>query len=172
VTEDSGTRDVVEAVHVDGGIVVGHDGSACAQEAFLWAAGLARRADLDLHVVRSWSLTSAPRPKTWQAGYVPPMTDFEQAVHDELTAQVRASGLDPAVRVHCHAVHRPPAPTLIQAGEGADLLVVGARGRGGFRGLLLGSTSDQVVHHAPCPVTVVRAGAGKPLRAPDGSLTG
>ena len=170
MTEDSGTQDVAEAVHVDGGIVVGHDGSECAQEALRWAAGLALRADLDLHVVRSWSLTSAPRPRTWAAGYVPPLSDFEQAVHDDLTKHVRAAGLDPAVRVQCHAVHRAAAPTLIQAGEGADLLVVGARGRGGFRGLLLGSTSDQVVHHAPCPVTVVRAGSGKPLRAPDGSL--
>ena len=156
---------VCERVQVDGGIVVGHDGSECAQQALRWAAALAHRARLDLHVVRAWSMTTGPRPSSWQAGYVPPLTDFEQAVHDELTAHVAAAGLHPDVRVTCHVVHRAPARALIETAEGADLLVVGARGRGGFRGLLLGSISDQAVHHAPCPVTVVRAGVGRPLAA-------
>ena len=48
-----------------------------------------------------------------------------------------------------------PARRLCEAAEGADLLVVGARGLGGFRGLLMGSVSQQVVQHAPCPVVVV-----------------
>jgi nucleotide-binding universal stress UspA family protein len=155
--------DVCEAVAIDGGVLVGHDGSACAQEALRWAARLAGRAELDLHVLRAWGMTSAPRPSTWEAGYVPPLTDFEQAVHDELARCVRAADLDPAVRVHLHVLHRPPARGLIEAAAGADLLVVGARGRGGFGGLVLGSVSDQCVHHAPCPVTVVRSGRSSPL---------
>lgn len=157
--------DVGERVRIDGGILVGHDGSECAQEALRWAAALAHRAHLDLHVLRAWSMTSAPRPRTWQAGYVPPMTDFEAAVLDEVRAHVAAAALHPDVRVTCHAAHRSPAKALIETAEGADLLVVGARGRGGFGGLLLGSIGDQVVHHAPCPVTVVRAGVGRPLAA-------
>ncbi len=151
--------EVNEVVRVDGGVVVGHDGSKCAQEALLWAGRLARRADVDLHVVRAWSMTSAPQPRTWEPGYVPPMGDWEEAVREELTAHVAAAGLDPACRVTCHVVHRSPVRGLLGAAEGAQLLVVGARGKGGFSGLLLGSVSDQLVHHAPCPVTVVRTGA-------------
>jgi nucleotide-binding universal stress UspA family protein len=150
--------DVNEVVRVDGGIVVGHDGSKCAQEALTWAGALAARADLDLHVVRAWSIMTAPQPSTWEPGYVPPLTDYEKSVLDELTKHVQAAKLDPAVRFTCHVVHRAPAPALMQAAEGADLLVMGARGRGGFAGLLLGSVSDQMVHHAACPVTVVRPG--------------
>jgi nucleotide-binding universal stress UspA family protein len=151
--------DVREAVELDGGIVLGHDGSKCAQEALRWAGRLARRADLDLHVVRSWALVTAPRPAGWTPGYVPPLVEWEQAVLEELTAHVARAELDPGVRVTCHVVHKAPVPALMAAAERADLLVVGARGRGGFAGLLLGSVGDQLVHHAPCPVTVVRTGA-------------
>jgi nucleotide-binding universal stress UspA family protein len=163
--------DVSEVVRVEGGIVVGHDGSKCAQEALAWAGRLARRADIELHVVRAWAMMSAPQPSSWTPGYVPPLGEWEKAVHDELTAHVKAAGLDPSVRVTCHVVHKAPAQGLMAAAEGANLLVLGARGRGGFRGLLLGSVSDQLVHHAPCPVTVVRTGAmGREIEASAGSM--
>jgi nucleotide-binding universal stress UspA family protein len=163
--------EVAKTVQIDGGIVVAHDGSKCAQEALAWAGRLAARADVDVHVVRAWSMTSAPQPATWEPGYVPPLPDYEKAVHEELTAHVAAAGLAPQVRVTCHVVHRPPAPGLMQAAENASLLVMGARGRGGFAGLLLGSVSDQLVHHAPCPVTVVRTGAtGKEIAAAQGAV--
>ena len=74
--------DVAESAQIEGGILVGHDGSEHAQHALRWAGELARRSDMDLHVLRAWSMTSAPRPATWSPGYVPPMTDYEQAVLD------------------------------------------------------------------------------------------
>jgi nucleotide-binding universal stress UspA family protein len=156
-------EDVRETVQLDGGILVGHDGSECAQEALRWAGRLAARARLRLHVLRAWSITSAPRPSSWQPGYVPPLVDFEQAVHDELERHVAAAALGAEVQATCHVVHRPPARGLIETAQGAQLLVVGARGRGGFRGLLLGSVTDQCVRHSPCPVTVIRWGTSTPL---------
>lgn len=153
-------NEVCEALEVDGGVVVGHDGSTFAQEALIWAGALAARAGLALHVVRAWNLVTAPRPGGWEPGYVPPMAAFEGAVRDELDGQVTRAGLTPSLRVTAHPLHRAPAAGLIETSQGADLLVVGARGHGGFAGLLLGSVSDQCVHHAACPVAVVRPGMG------------
>jgi nucleotide-binding universal stress UspA family protein len=50
------------------------------------------------------------------------------------------------------------ADTLMTAAEGADMLVVGNRGRGGFAGLRLGSVSQSIAHHSPCPLVIVRTG--------------
>ncbi|MGY1843573.1 universal stress protein [Modestobacter sp. SYSU DS0875] len=178
MTEQDGTRDALAAEvdeamgnaagdmasaetstgAVGGGVVVGHDGSGCAQEALVWAAGLAERAGWPLHVVRAWRIATAPQPASWSPGYVPPVSDYEKAVQADLEADVVAAlGQDRAAGVTCHVAHTSPVKALIAAAGQADVLVVGARGRGGFAGLLLGSTSDQVTRHAPCPVTVVRS---------------
>jgi nucleotide-binding universal stress UspA family protein len=158
VREPEGEYQVSTRAVIDAGVVVGHDGSGCAQEALEWAARLAERASWPLHVVRSWRIATAPQPSSWEMGYVPPMTDYEKAVQADLEADVAAAlGAEGARRATCHVVHVAPVKALIQAAEHADLLVVGARGRGGFAGLMLGSTSDQITHHAPCPVTVVRS---------------
>ena len=163
--------EVAERVQLDGGVVVAHDGSKSAQEALRWAGRLTARANLRLHVVRAWSMTTAPQPATWTPGFVPPLADYEKAVREELEAHVVAAQLGANCQVTCHVVHRPPAQALMQAAENASLLVMGPRGRGGFSGLLLGSVSDKLVHHAPCPVTVVRTGAtGKEIEADEGTV--
>jgi nucleotide-binding universal stress UspA family protein len=142
---------------VDGGVVVGVDGSAPAHAALRRAAEEAAAHRVDLHVVRAWTVTSAPHPPSWSRGYVPSYEEFEAAVRDELTRDVQAVlGSQPPPRVHLHPVHGPAAKRLIEASESAGMVVVGSRGRGGFTGLVLGSTSEQVVRHAKCPVLVVR----------------
>ena len=149
--------DVADSVDVRGGVVVGHDGSEPAARATRWAARIAVLLDVPLLVVRAWSITSAPRPETASPGYVPPITDFEQAVRQRLEADVTSLDLPEACKVHCHVLHAAPARALLNTAEHADLLVVAARGIGGFRGLMFGSTADQVTRHAPCPVTIIPA---------------
>ncbi len=91
-----------------GAILVGHDGSLPAATAVRWAARLAERLSLPLLVVRSWALSSAPRPSTWTAGYVPPLTDFEDAVRQRLEHDVAGLDLPADCRVSCHVVHGQP----------------------------------------------------------------
>ncbi len=90
-----------------------------------------------------------------RTGYVPPEADFEAAVLEKLTKQVASMELPPECDVRLHAVHGQSSDKLLETAVGAELLVVGKRGAGGFRGLGFGSTADQVVRHAPCPVVVV-----------------
>ena len=152
--------EVATTLELTGGLLVGHDGSPAAAQAVRWAARIARRLDCPLHVVRTWSLSSAPRPTTAAPGYVPPMTDFEAAVLGRLEADVAGLGLPEGCDVRIHALHGAAGRRLLEASEGADMLVVGTRGAGGFAGLHFGSTADQVVRHARCPVVVVPVDGG------------
>ena len=142
-------------VDCTGGVVVGHDGSDDAGIAVGYAARLAARLGLTLHVVRAWTLTNAPRPATMEPGYVPPPEDFEQAVLDELRKNVAALDLPEDCTVELHATRGQSTERLLEAAHGAEMLVVGARGGGGFRGLKFGSTADQAVRYSTVPVLVV-----------------
>lgn len=138
-------------------IIVGHDGSDFADDALAWALELAQRASLGVHIIRAWSITTAPRPASFTTGGVPPLSDFANAVRERLetdTAPMRGMFAD--VPVELEAVHSPAANALVDASAGGTLVVVGPRGLGGFLGLVLGSVSEQIVRHARCPVVVVR----------------
>jgi nucleotide-binding universal stress UspA family protein len=139
-------------------VIVGHDGSSTADLALAWALDYAGRFDADVRVIRGWVVSTAPRPASMSGGYVPPIEEFEAAVVAELEADgarvVAERGA--TVDVSYEGFRGAAANGLVEASPDADLLVVGARGLGGFRGLALGSVSDQCVRHAACPVVVIR----------------
>jgi nucleotide-binding universal stress UspA family protein len=136
---------------MSGRIVVGVDGSEAAATALRFAAAEAHRRGASLEVVHAWTFP-------YLAEASPAMLDFDFAQGAaELLAQVVRDTLgdEPGVPVEQVVVRSTPAEALTTRAEGADLVVVGSRGRGGFAGLLLGSVSQQVANHAPCPVVIV-----------------
>ena len=139
------------------GIVVGIDGSHNAGHALEWAMTEAsiRKAPLTVITVNSvpasyW--TGAPVELPGDQDRVSEIRKTAEAAVEE-TASKLGAGRPESVTVT--AVSGFPAQTLIDASSGADMLVVGSRGGGGFVPLVLGSVSNQVVHHAHCPVVVV-----------------
>ncbi len=139
-------------------IVVGVDQSPGSRAALAWAAGTARRLGLRLRVIQAWQY---PSDIVVRVGYVH-LTDAEHS-EDRVAADLRhlvrevvgePAGLD----IRIEEVRGPTTEALLRAASASDteMLVVGSRGLGGFRGLLLGSVSRQLCEHAPGPVTVVR----------------
>jgi nucleotide-binding universal stress UspA family protein len=146
-------------------IVVGIDGSSGSREALELALEEARLRGATLHVVHAWRMPLAVAlPEPTLAGYAAVSVDDVEKIAAQLAEQAKqlvagelqdllAAG--PGVEVVREIVQGDPAETLIEAARGADLLVVGSRGRGGFTGLLLGSVGQHVANHAPCPLIVV-----------------
>jgi nucleotide-binding universal stress UspA family protein len=136
-----------------GVIVVGVDGSVGAAEALRWALARAGALSSRIVAVRAWERPLAP------LGVVELVVDLGEAAARELAEGVGAVASDAAVVVDQRTMEGTPARVLIYVAqqEHADLLVVGTRGRGGFSGLVLGSTSATLAHHAPCPLVIVTA---------------
>lgn len=136
-----------------GRIVCGVDGSEGSRQALAWAVEEARLRDARLDVVHAWH-------EPYVGGYPYTIASFDPGEWEASARQLLERALSEVdaggVAVEKLVVHDVAARALIEAAKGADLLVVGTRGRGGFSGLLLGSVSSHVVHHAPCPTVVVR----------------
>lgn len=147
--------DDIDTAEIEGGILVGYDGSAGARVAVDWALRVAERTGWTLHVLRSWTFSTAPRPASMTGGYVPPASEFGDAVLEQLRADSQQWTVPEGVKVELHAAQGQSSAQLLKHAEQVDLLVVGARGAGGFRGLRFGSTADQVVRNSPVPVVVV-----------------
>jgi len=134
-------------------IVVGVDGSLSSIDALRWAEQIGTAVGAEIDAVISWDFPQsygyAPAPMDYR-----PDQDAEHALADALTTafgEKRPIGLRALVR------RGHPAETLIHAGLGAQMLVVGSRGHGGFVGLLLGSVSAYCAEHGRCPVVIIHS---------------
>jgi len=133
-------------------IVVGVDDSLGARAALDWALDEARRQGARVEVLHAFEVEVA-----WIDG-----ADFarwsqlqRQAAEAALSMVVEDAASPASVEVDARVVEGNPVTVLVEASQHADLLVVGSRGRGGLRGLLLGSVSQRCVERADCPVVVV-----------------
>jgi nucleotide-binding universal stress UspA family protein len=138
-----------------GRIVVGVDGSGGSRAALRWAAEEARIRGARLEVVLVWQFPVMTTMPIY--GVLPPRDEMEASALATVGKIVDDEGLrDPeGFEVVDMTAEGPPARTLLDAAEGADLLVVGSRGHGGFTGMLLGSVSQHCVSHATGPVVVI-----------------
>ena len=133
-------------------IVVGVDGSPQAQRALDWAVAEALRTGDTLHLVAAWMF-----PMALGYAFTTTVHEVSQAAQDMVDRAVaQVAEVAPELAVTGETTEQPPGPALVASSKGADLLVVGSRGLGGFEGLLLGSVSQYCSRHATCSVVVVR----------------
>lgn len=148
-------------------IVVGVDGSEGSKQAMAWAAREATVHGAALEVVYAYE----HRPNWSTYGTDEHLTrGAAERIREEVERGAQRSAdearslvasmverLD-LKRIEAHAIETDhPARALVDHAKGADLLVVGSRGRGSFKSLMLGSVSQQCAHHADCPVVIIRS---------------
>jgi len=141
-------------------IVIGIDNSEGAKAALRFALEEARLRKATLRAVHAWQFAYLGAPGI--EGTLPHAgNEFEElrsAAEGALDGTIREVAAEAEdVKVERRVVQGAPAAVLIEESRGADLLVVGSRGLGGFAQLLLGSVSQQCAHHAECPVVIVRS---------------
>ena len=150
-----------------GRIVVGVDGSEGSRRALLWAAEEATLRAVPLEVIHTYEHHLAWQgygaDESMSAAAVEAMRQEIESAGREASRNAQAivdrmvEGLE-GPEVTATAVESShPAQALVAHSKGADLLVVGSRGRGGFKSLMLGSVSQQCAHHAECPVVIIRS---------------
>jgi nucleotide-binding universal stress UspA family protein len=133
-------------------IVVGVDGSVPSMAALAWAVKQARLTGATVQAVIAWEL-----PATYGYPVPVPVPDYGGLAAEVLAdAIAEVSGLGEPVKIRSTVAEGSPARVLLDASAGAELLVVGSRGHGGFVEALLGSVGQHCVHHATCPVVVIR----------------
>ncbi|GAA4607534.1 universal stress protein [Actinoallomurus liliacearum] len=139
-------------------VVIGVDTAATGEAAIAMAFEEAALRTALLRVMHAWWHPASTAPGDIQPLVYDPQVMAEDELRRIEEALVPWRGKFPGVEVIPEAVHGRAARVLADASEGAELLVVGTRGRGGFKGLLLGSVSHALLHRAKCPLAVVPAG--------------
>jgi nucleotide-binding universal stress UspA family protein len=132
-------------------IVVGVDDSASAHAALAFAVDQAATRGVPLRVIRAWTPETSPWGITPGAVAFDP--EYDRGQFDELVAGWR--GKYPQVEITAQVLMEHPAAALTAASADAQLLVVGTRGRGALRGMLLGSVGQHLLRHSACTVAVV-----------------
>jgi nucleotide-binding universal stress UspA family protein len=143
--------------HTGPRIVAGVDGSPSSMSAPRWAIRQAALTGAAVDAVIAWHYPAAANGYGWAPMGTGEGFDFQENAEKTLTDAI-SNAVDPGrnAGVRAHVVEGNPAQVLIDASDGADLLVVGSRGHSGFTEALLGSVSQHCVHHARCPVVVLR----------------
>jgi nucleotide-binding universal stress UspA family protein len=137
---------------LDRTIVVGVDGSPDAARALEWAIDEAKRRGMKVLLVHGVEVGAVAASPYGGGSVLEQLEDSGRVLLGEAMEAVKAAGLP----VDCRMEIGSGAHALIEASRGAELLVVGSRGHGGFVGMLLGSVSNACTHHAHCPVVVIR----------------
>ncbi|MDR1633960.1 MAG: universal stress protein [Bifidobacteriaceae bacterium] len=141
-------------------IVVGVDGSEVSKLALARSLDEAISWQADLVAFASMPVASGTSLFAWAPGQVDHtavLAELEAEVGRLIEAELVGREVPDGFAVRHHALDGTASALLVEFSSSADLIVVGSRGRGGFSGLLLGSTSQAVLHHARCPVMVVPA---------------
>ena len=138
-------------------IVVGVDGSASSRAALRWAVRQAKFTGGMVNAVIAWQIPVMLQNYSWAPIYLEEAGDFAEDARKRIDAVI-SEEIEPTDSglVRSRVVHGHPAQVLLDAAADADLLVVGGRGHGKFAEALLGSVSQNCVHHARCPVLIMR----------------
>lgn len=137
-------------------IVVGVDGSTPSIEAMRWAVGQARLSGGTVDAVMAWEFATGPGGINLAAASGLNDIDYAELAAKALSAAVADVSPPPGVRVNQCVVEGNASEVMLGAAQNADLLVIGHSGHGGFASALMGSVSIRCLHHAGCPVVVVR----------------
>lgn len=142
-----------------GRIVVGVDGSEGSRRALDWALEEAAKRAATLEVVHAWTYPTGGELAglPWKLS----RADFEKTARLVLEQAIAGSAPQAGAHIELLLIEGQAVRSLLETANGADMLVVGSRGRGGFGGLLLGSVSQQCAYHAPCPIVIVPSAEAK-----------